>query len=222
MNDHELITLIQDSFSDVRLEIPLDETERRGRALRARQRRHRVIAGAAAAIAIAGVTTVAVTSLTRAPVPAGAVETYPPGQLGHPVTGGGTRLAAWTVKNAADGMVDVTVSQLSDPAGLERTLRADGVPAYVDFRNGPLSSSPGLPTACEGAAISMQASAEIQTKILPPPAQDIAVRDGIALAFDKQAIPKGIGIYLGIQSGSSYHEWGFSMNLVQDSPACTG
>ena len=68
----------------------------------------------------------------------------------------------------------------------------------------------------------MQANADLQTKILPPTAQNLAIRDGIALAFDKQAIPKGIGIYLAIQSGSNYHEGGFSMDLVQDSPACTG
>jgi hypothetical protein len=171
---------------------------------------------------LAGVTTVAVTGLAGAPArPQPAVESYPPAALGHPATGG-TTLAAWTVKNGADGMVDVTIRQLFDPAGLERTLRADGVPAYVDFRNGLPSSSPGLPTACKGAAMSTQANAELQTKILPLPAQDNAVLDGIALAFDKQAIPKGIGIYLAIQAGSNYHEWGFSMDLVQDSPACTG
>ena len=41
------------------------------------------------------------------------------------------RLAAWTVTRQADGDITVTVNELRDPAGLQRTLRADGVPASV-------------------------------------------------------------------------------------------
>jgi hypothetical protein len=44
MNDDELMTMVRASFSRVRLEIPLDETERRGRALRARRRTVRLSA----------------------------------------------------------------------------------------------------------------------------------------------------------------------------------
>ena len=38
------------------------------------------------------------------------------------------RLAAWTVTKQADGSIDVTVRQWRDPARLQATLRADGVP----------------------------------------------------------------------------------------------
>lgn len=41
--------------------------------------------------------------------------------------------AAWTVAKQADGNIHVTIRQLRDPAGLQRTLRADGVPAIVTF-----------------------------------------------------------------------------------------
>jgi hypothetical protein len=43
------------------------------------------------------------------------------------------QLAAWTVVKQADGDVSVTIRQLHDPAGLQRALRADGVPASVTF-----------------------------------------------------------------------------------------
>jgi len=35
-------------------------------------------------------------------------------------------LAAWTVLRRADGDIPVTIREWRDPAGLQRTLRADG------------------------------------------------------------------------------------------------
>jgi hypothetical protein len=54
----------------------------------------------------------------------------------HP---GGQRiqLAAWTVVKHTDGAVDVTIRELRDPVGLQRKLRADGVPANVTFGDQP-------------------------------------------------------------------------------------
>jgi hypothetical protein len=43
------------------------------------------------------------------------------------------RLAAWTVTKLADGNISVTINRFKDPAGLQSTLRADGVPASVTF-----------------------------------------------------------------------------------------
>jgi hypothetical protein len=43
------------------------------------------------------------------------------------------QLAAWTVTKLADGNIKVTIRELKDPAGLQRKLRADGVPASVTF-----------------------------------------------------------------------------------------
>jgi|HubBroStandDraft_1064217.scaffolds.fasta_scaffold27801_2 hypothetical protein len=47
------------------------------------------------------------------------------------------RLAAWTVATQTDGTIALTIRELSDPAGLQRTLRADGIPATVTFASRP-------------------------------------------------------------------------------------
>ena len=73
----------------------------------------------AAALAVAAGAAVGVTALTPAQHQAG----RPPG----------AQLAAWTVVKQADGTVSVTLRQLRDPGGLQRRLRADGVPASVTF-----------------------------------------------------------------------------------------
>jgi hypothetical protein len=46
-------------------------------------------------------------------------------------------LTAWTVHRAADDTVTVTVRQFRDPAGLQQSLSAAGVPALVQFSAGP-------------------------------------------------------------------------------------
>jgi hypothetical protein len=43
------------------------------------------------------------------------------------------QLAAWTVVKQADGTVLVKIREFRDPAGLQRELRADGIPASVKF-----------------------------------------------------------------------------------------
>lgn len=55
-------------------------------------------------------------------------------------------LTAWTVHRAADDTVTVTVRQFRDPAGLQRSLSAAGVPALVQFSTGPCAfPSPAIP-----------------------------------------------------------------------------
>jgi hypothetical protein len=46
---------------------------------------------------------------------------------------GGTTLAAWSVVKERHGLIKVTIRELRDPAGLQRTLRVAGVPANVRF-----------------------------------------------------------------------------------------
>jgi hypothetical protein len=43
------------------------------------------------------------------------------------------RPTAWTVAEQPNGTITVTIQQLTDPAGLQSTLRADGVPVSVTF-----------------------------------------------------------------------------------------
>ena len=89
-----------------------------------RGRRIPLVAGALAAAAGAAV---AVTALLPS---------------GHPAGGpGSVRLAAWTVAMQANGDINITISQLKNPAGLQSTLREDGLAASVTFSRSGLSSS---------------------------------------------------------------------------------
>jgi hypothetical protein len=208
MNDNEVLTAVRDSFSEVRMCVPLDQTVRRGRVLRARRRGSRVaaLAGAAALAAVTAVTAVNLGAPARS-VPVS------PGN-------GGLALDAWTVTVGPDHTVNVTVRQLSNAAGLQQALRADGIPARVAFQAGTPSDTPPLPAGCRNVAMSDEANATLQGKIIStpvpvPPAQ-------IALALHPRAIPHGIGIYLAIQSGSSSRDWGWGLDLVQAASTCTG
>ena len=111
MNDDELITTVRESFTGVHSATPVDQIVQRSRAVRAR----RFFPGVAAAAAVAAGAALAVSMLTPA---------------SHQST---AQLAAWTVARQADGTVSITIRQFRDPAGLQRELRADGVPASVIF-----------------------------------------------------------------------------------------
>jgi hypothetical protein len=147
MNDNELITLMKEPFADVHMTVPPDEVIRHGRAVRSRRR----LRGLTGAVALAGAAVVAVALLV-------------PG--GHPAT---ARLAAWAVARDPDGGITVTVNQMKDPAGLQATLRADGVPARVTFDPLNWLTQP-LPAGCTAPKMSDQANAQLQSKILLPPA----------------------------------------------------
>jgi hypothetical protein len=222
MNDDQLMATVRDSFAEVRLDVPVEQTARRGRALRGRSRAYRAAAVAGMA-AIAGVTAVAVTGPGRAAPPAASANA---GATGAPVvTGpGGIRLDAWTVTKGSDGTVNVTIRQLLDAAGVQRALRADGVPARVEFQSGMISDSPPLPAGCNDVKMSDEANTDLQGKILGWPSSispDQA--HGIALTIYAQQIPRGIGICLAVQPDSSPHgSWGWGLDLVQATPACTG
>jgi hypothetical protein len=118
MNDDELMTAVRKSFTDVHSATPVEQIVNRSRAVHTR----RWIPAMAAALAMVAAAAIAVTTL------------LPGHQPSRPVT---VQLAAWTVVKQADGTVYVTVRELRDPAGLQRTLRADGIPASVTFAGQP-------------------------------------------------------------------------------------
>ena len=124
MNDDELMTAVRESFTDVHSATPVEQIVNRSRAVRTRRR----IPAMAAALAVVAAAAIAVTTLLPGHQPSG------------PVT---VQLAAWTVVKQADGTVYVTIRELRDPAGLQRTLRADGIPASVTFAG---AAEPGVPT----------------------------------------------------------------------------
>jgi hypothetical protein len=115
MNDNELITAVKESVTGVHMHVPTEQIVRRSRTIRARRR----IPGVAAALAVAAGVALAVTTL----LPSGH-------QPSHPAR---AQLAAWMVAEQGDGDIRVTIRELRDPAGLQRTLRADGVPVSVTF-----------------------------------------------------------------------------------------
>ena len=203
MTDDELLSAVRESFAGARLNAPLDATIQRGRTLRARRRR----GGLAAAIVLAAGLTVAGLLSRGTGQPTPTAGPTPPASL-----------AAWTVTKGPGHTVTILVRQLRDPAGLRRTLRADGVPAAVAFQGGLLSDTPPLPRTCRDVHMSDTANADLQGRIIGPGmAPDPRA---VALVIHTAEIPRGIGLNLTVQADKSGYGW--SLGLVRASPACTG
>jgi hypothetical protein len=131
MNDNELSTMVRESVTDVHSATPIAQIISRGRAVRAR-RRTPALAGAGAVLAG---TALAVTTLVPSGHPGVEGSRHP----GNPLAN--ARLAAWTVAKQANGDIDITIRQLKNPAGLQSTLRADGVPVNVSFTGQSMTGS---------------------------------------------------------------------------------
>jgi len=184
MNDHELITAVREAVADVHATTRVEQIRKRGRTVRARRR----IPGLAAVV-VAGV---AATALLTASHPA----SHRPG----------AELMAWTVAKRPGGTVSVTIRELDDPAGLQRTLRADGVPAVVSFY------AQSRPSSCRPYA----AGRGLLGKIFPTPLAPTA-----AVVIRPSALPAGVGVYLN-DSSNPYGFIGVSLGLVHTSKQCTG
>lgn len=199
------------TMADIQTRAPVRVTVVRRVAARSGFGRGRLILAGAAGIA-AGVA-VAVAALL-------------PGGTGNST--GTTRLAAWTVVKQPDGGVMVTLHQLREPAQLrqlQRTLRADGIPAHVSYTRStsvnwripgchvyPLGGPRGTPL-------------RLWRKVFyGPHARPLGYRFWIYPA----AIPHGQGVALYIHylpAGSSSPGRpgiGYSLDLVKASPQCTG
>jgi hypothetical protein len=172
MNDSELSTLVRESVADVHSATPVSQIINRGRAVRARRR----IPAAAGALAVVAGAAVAVTMLPSAHP--GLASSSDPGS--HPATvhSATAQLAAWTVTKQANGDIDVTINQLKDPAGLQATLRADGLPVTVTF-----SGSLALSASCQ----------PYQTATLNT-LSSVARIQGDSLVIDPAALPPGTGV----------------------------
>jgi hypothetical protein len=187
MTDDDLITLVREQRRNVHMDIPVEQIVGRGRTLRARRRLPGVAAGA---LVVAAAAVLAVTALVPAGHRAGP---QPPAQL-----------AAWTVTRQADGTITVTVRQLRDPQGLQRTLRADGVPASVTFFG-------HQPRACQRyPKMSAVLMAEVFGEQGPP------------LVIHPKALPHGAGVQLSPGHYPHGAPIALAAGLVQASPGCTG
>ena len=116
------------------------------------------------------------------------------------------QLAAWTVVRQADGTVSVTIRDLRNPAGLQRKLRADGVPASVTFfgQPGPRSCQ-GYPadTALINKVFTVQQAGRFPVMIIHP-----------------SALPGDAGVQ--INPPVQQHTIRVAIGLVHASPQCTG
>jgi hypothetical protein len=184
MNDNDTLAAVRDclttakgSLAGVHMTTPADAIVREGRA---RRRRHALTGLTGATVAAAG-TAFAVTAL--------AAPGHPAGQSGsparHPVT---ARLAAWTVARQANGDITITVRQLSDPAGLQSTLRADGVPASVTWVASPDPSCRRYPM-----------TQALFTSVYQ--AQKVTGAGTTVLTINPSALPSGAGVWLGAAFG---------------------
>ena len=167
MNDQELITAVKESVAGAHMRIPAEQIVHRSRAIRARRR----MTGAAGLAAVLAGAVLAVTTLTPS---------------GHPGRHQATvQLAAWTVTKQADGSIDVTVRQWRDPARLQATLRANGVPAVV---------TPPPNQSCRPYPASrhlLGTVARFKTPALSPASR-------IVLVIHPPAIPSGAGLSISI------------------------
>ena len=208
MNDQELITAVRRSVRGVHMNVPAEQIVSRSRAVRARRR----IPAVAAALAVVAGTALAVTTLLPSGHP-GLVGSGHPGS--RPAS---ARLAAWTVAKQANGDIDVTINQLRNPAGLQSTLRADGLPVNVTF-SGPSPSASCQPYATSGDVLS--AVFQVNTS------------NGSAyLVINPSALPSGTGVGIfdepaagvpvpSLSPGASRHSKGSGLTLVNPVPAGT-
>ena len=167
----------------------------RSRTIRARQRMP-LVAGTLAGLAGAALAVTALLPSSHQP--------------GHPAT---ARLTAWTVASQANGNIRITIRELRDPAGLQRTLRADGLPVNVSFSGPPLNSS------CQPYPTS---KAELRSVAQFHPGHKSAV-----LVIDPSALPDGAGLFIFDRPGlppapQAKGLFPLAVGLVQASQQCTG
>jgi hypothetical protein len=100
------------------------------------------------------------------------------------------RLAAWTVTTEPGGKLTVTIRQLRDPAGLQRRLRADGVPATVRFTG-------KNPHPCLYYPLAPKQAVRLQGRIFP---RTRHASGQTAFTINTTAIPARIGLWVTVSA----------------------
>jgi len=219
MNNDELLTAVRESFAGVDSATPVDRIVSRSRAVRAQRRVAGVAAGAGGAAAAA----VAVSAALAASHPAATHLATSQPTASHAASSPRVRLAAWTVTQQADGSIRVTFRQAADAAGLERTLRADGVPASVTFtgQQNPAcqpynaSGSPAFwPFGPKAGPLGSYAFIHHPKDAYTTP---------YALVIQPSAVPAGAGLQIWTSgTPGAANSFQLQVMLVQASPKCTG
>jgi hypothetical protein len=187
MNDDELITAIRQQQGSVQMATPVEQIIGRGHVVRTRRR----LPFLAAALTVAAA--------------AAAVTVLPSHANHHGAHQPGIQLAAWTVVRQPDGAIKVTIRELRDPSGLQRRLRADGVPASVTFFGQeprscrPYTTGPAL----LHKVFTAQRAGRFPVLVIHPP-----------------ALPKGAGLQ--INTPAQRPIISVAVGFVQVSQGCTG
>ena len=178
------LTTAKDSLAGVHMNTPPDAIARNGRA---RRRWHR-LTGLTGAMAVLAGTALAVTVLA----PSGHTASQSGRPASHPRT---AQLAAWTVARQANGDIKVTIRQLSDPSGLQSTLRANGVPASV-------TSLGQQDLSCRLYPMTQALFKSIYQ------AQNAAGSGNTILVIHPSALPSGAGVQIGAATGQQVGDHG--------------
>lgn len=200
----ELTTELRDMASEAQQASPraVAEILRDGDRARRRTLAGRSAAGLTTAAAVA-----AAVSLVTMQHPGASPAQPPRAQGAQPPK---VQLTAWTVAKLADGKVSLTIRQLRDTAGLQRTLRAAGVPASV------LTTGQADPCHSDGSAGKV---------VTGTGATFTKESDATVMTIDTAALPSGDGVQFLATPGWSQSAGGpamLSVRLVQASAACTG
>jgi hypothetical protein len=142
---------------------------------------------------------------------------HPPSHPAH------AQLAAWTVVKQADGTILVKIREFRDPAGLQAKLRADGIPASVEFNPANLEGKGAWAIVhFAGNPCQEYSGGEGQAQNVVTGGSPFTV----GMFVHPSAIPSGAGLQFVADSNIGYatpgsqgdlYEW-----LVQTSPQCTG
>jgi hypothetical protein len=206
MNDDQLITAVAERFTSIHMDTPVEQIVSRGRAVRTRRR----IPAVATALATAAGAAVAVTALLPA---------------SHPAT---AQLAAWTVTKQDNGKIYVTIRELKDPAGLQATLRADGVPASVSFTGqGDPACQPldGVSKSQLGAVYQLSGNVLVINPSALPSDAGVLIHTGFGQGQGKDGAAQGTSDRPAQDQGGPAHngrQIQFQAGLVQTSQECTG
>ena len=232
MNDTKLadavksgLTEARDSLSNVHLAIPASEIMARTDQAR-RHRRLGVLAGAGGVAGVAVALSVALSASHPA--------------ASDSARGPGARPAAWAVSRRADGTILLNFYRaLRDPAALQRTLRADGLPASVTFigQQNPACKPYPMPPSPHKNPIAWyikhhQVPDGPLTRVTGGPLNS-HYPPGV-MVFVPSALPRGAGLQLAVMRGipkGPGGPWPYPKgsghpvteeSLVRVSPQCTG
>ncbi|HTZ93755.1 MAG TPA: hypothetical protein VMB74_15290 [Streptosporangiaceae bacterium] len=220
MIDDELITVLLEQRGKVVMTTPVEQIINRGHAVRNRHRVHGVVAAAGAAAAAVVVTVSVALPASR---PAGSHPAASHLPAGHPANLPSARLTAWTVTRLAGGSIRVTFREAADAAGLQRTLRADGVPVSVTFtgQQNPACQPYSAGTSQAFWPFGPSTGPLGGARFIANPKD--AYTTPYALVIDPSALPSGAGLQIST-SGTPGPTDSFQLDvsLVQASAQCTG